>query len=55
MKNAFALKPKNCLKKEDRIVLIDDVFTTGATLNACAQTLRNEGFVRIDVATLGHG
>ena len=55
VKNAFALKPKNCLKKEDRIVLIDDVFTTGATLNACAQTLRNEGFVRIDVATLGHG
>lgn len=55
VKNAFALRPKNLLRKKDRIILIDDVFTTGATLNACAQVLKDTGFNRINVATLGHG
>ena len=55
MKNAFALKRKNHLKQEDEIMLIDDVFTTGATLNACTEVLREGGFNRISIATLGHG
>ena len=55
LKNAFAICPKSSLSRKKRYVLIDDVFTTGSTLNACARTLRRGGVRKVDVATLGHG
>ena len=55
VKNAFALKPDSCLKGFDEFVLVDDVFTTGATLGACAGVLVKAGYPNVKVATMGRG
>jgi ComF family protein len=36
-------------------VLVDDVLTTGSTVNECAKTLRRAGFPRIQVVTVMRG
>lgn len=55
VKNAFALTQKTKIEKTSRYVIVDDVFTTGATLNACAKVLKKAGATRVDILTLGHG
>ena len=55
LKNAFALAPGGTINPAQRYILVDDVFTTGSTLNACAAVLRRAGVLNLDVVTFGHG
>ena len=55
LKNAFALAPGATLTAGQKYVLVDDVFTTGSTLNSCARVLRRAGALNLDVVTFAHG
>lgn len=48
---AFAVRAADKLRGK-RVVLIDDVFTTGATVEECARVLKRAGAARVDVLTL---
>lgn len=48
---AFAVIPLERLK-EKRVLLVDDVYTSGATVEECARTLRRSGAEVVDVFTL---
>jgi ComF family protein len=52
LRGAFAV-PRPQPIAGTRILLIDDVFTTGTTVNACAKTLRKAGSGHVFVLTLG--
>ena len=55
LKNAFALAEGADINPSLRYILVDDVFTTGSTLNSCARVLRRAGALSLDVVTFGHG
>ena len=46
LRGAFALQPGHALP--EHVALVDDVMTTGATLQAAAKTLRRAGVLRVD-------
>jgi len=53
VRNAFAVGPRWTGRVEGRRVLvIDDVFTTGATVSECARMLQRAGAGAVDVLTL---
>lgn len=51
VRDAFAVSDPDLVDRR-RILLIDDVFTTGATVDECARTLRRAGAIQVDVLTL---
>lgn len=51
VKNAFELKRPNLIKDKN-ILLVDDVFTSGATASFCAKSLKKNGAKKIYVLTI---
>jgi ComF family protein len=54
IKDAFEVHEEEKIKGR-RVMLIDDVFTTGATVRECSRVLRNSGAHEVFVITLSHG
>ena len=55
VRGAFRVRKGACLSGLSHVVIVDDVFTTGATVHSCYLALRKvlPPEVRISVATLG--
>jgi ComF family protein len=51
VKNAFTANEKRALSGK-KVLLIDDIFTSGATLNACARALKKAGAEKVFVLTI---
>jgi competence protein ComFC len=51
VQNAFVVNRPNLIKDEN-ILLVDDVFTSGATLSNCAKALKQKGARRVYVLTV---
>lgn len=50
VKSAFFISPKNAKKIAGKnVIVVDDVMTTGATANECAQILKKSGAARVDI------
>jgi len=54
MRKAFAMVKGRVLAGE-RVVLVDDVFTTGATTSSCARALKEAGASEVCVWTVARG
>lgn len=51
VKNAFEVKRPKLIEGE-RILLVDDVFTSGATVSVCAELLKKSGAKKVYILTL---
>jgi ComF family protein len=51
VRGAFAVNPENPLE-ERTVLLVDDVYTSGATVNECSRALRRAGAKEVHVLTL---
>jgi len=53
MENVFALKDVESLQG-NHILLVDDIVTTGATLEACANAMLQNEKVKVSIATVAY-
>jgi predicted amidophosphoribosyltransferase len=51
VRGAFLVNQPEIIRGK-KILLLDDVFTTGATLNECSRILKEAGAARVSVLTL---
>lgn len=57
LQHAFSISRKweSSVKKLNRLVIIDDIFTTGSTINSCARILRQTGVTEVYFGVLCNG
>jgi competence protein ComFC len=55
VRRAFRFRGKKGELAGKRLIVVDDVLTTGATTNACARLLRQNGAEEVCVGTLARG
>ena len=51
VKNAFKLKNPEKIK-DKKIILFDDIYTTGSTVNECSKILKKAGAAEIVILTI---
>ena len=54
LRSSFYLKDKSIVRDKN-IILVDDLFTTGSTVNECSRLLKDSGAGYIEVVTLARG
>jgi ComF family protein len=52
--SSFSLK-NSSIVRDKNILLVDDLFTTGSTVNECSMLLKNSGAKQVEVITLARG
>lgn len=54
LRSSFSLKDTLIIRNKN-IILVDDLFTTGSTVNECSRLLKNSGARYVEVITLARG
>jgi ComF family protein len=53
VRGAFAVRTASTLEGK-KVLLVDDIYTSGATVNECSRTLKKAGAATVYVLTLAH-